>query len=196
MPTGYTEAVVNGTIEDFPAFAMRCARAIGHLAVMRDEPLDAPIPHEFEPTSYHLDKIAEAEAELSKLDAMTAEEIDAAAKASFEKNRAAIVARNERYDAEDARLKAMLAKVLAWAPPTPDHEHLKSFMVEQLHTSLNFQISKVDLNEPIPPATWLADRISDLKRDIDYHTRAHAEEVERCRRRNEWVRQLRESLAS
>jgi hypothetical protein len=49
MPTGYTAAVADGTITEFPDFAMQCARAFGTLVLMRDEPQDAAIPEKFEP---------------------------------------------------------------------------------------------------------------------------------------------------
>lgn len=52
MPTGYTAGVKDGTVTDFKAFVMQCARAFGALIDMRDDPSDVPIPKSFAPSSY------------------------------------------------------------------------------------------------------------------------------------------------
>lgn len=46
----------------FPEFAMRCARNFGALIMMRDEPLDAPIPEKFEPSGYYKKEYEKAKA--------------------------------------------------------------------------------------------------------------------------------------
>lgn len=62
MPTGYTAAVCDGKITEFPAFALQCARAFGALITMRDDAMNAPIPEEIKPdTSYYDKNISEAE---------------------------------------------------------------------------------------------------------------------------------------
>lgn len=60
MPTGYTEAVQSGEVTEFRDFALRCARAMGALIMMRDDPMDAPIPDEFKPSDWNRKQLDKA----------------------------------------------------------------------------------------------------------------------------------------
>lgn len=51
MPTGYTANVPDGIT--FEQFVWQCARGMGALVMMRDEPTGAPIPERFEPSDYN-----------------------------------------------------------------------------------------------------------------------------------------------
>lgn len=64
MTTGYTVDMYEGKEVSFPEFATKCARAFGALVSMREEPLDAPIPEEFKPSSYHVEQLEELRNEL------------------------------------------------------------------------------------------------------------------------------------
>lgn len=198
MPTGYTADVQSGKVTEFPEFAMQCARAFGALISMRDDPSGTPIPDEFTPSPYHEDQIEAARANLSKLMAMTVDEQDVAmrqehadAVAYWHKSRA-------DREREKSRYEAMLAHVKAWRPPTPDHVEMKKFMVEQLAGSIEFDCRPS--TAPCPAigsrSDWYEAKIKAAKKDIDYHVTAHAEEVERCRKRTEWVKALRASLVA
>ncbi len=50
MPTGYTDAVKDGIT--FDQFVLGCARGMGALVMMRDEPSGTPIPERFEPSRF------------------------------------------------------------------------------------------------------------------------------------------------
>ena len=50
MPTEYTDAIADGI--SFNDFMMKCARGMGALIMMSDEPSDAPILEQFEPSDY------------------------------------------------------------------------------------------------------------------------------------------------
>lgn len=52
MPTGYTSPLYEGKEISFEQFALRCARNFGALVMMREEPLDTPIPEKFNPCEY------------------------------------------------------------------------------------------------------------------------------------------------
>lgn len=199
MPTGYTAAVQNGSITEFSAFALQCARAFGALIEMRDEPADAPIPQEFKPSDYNAKALAEAQTKHARLLAMTPDEMGAAAAAAHETEMARWRERQERKVAERSRYEAMLAKVKAWTPPSIDHAEFKTFMTQQLTESIKFDCSTSDWDkEPVGKTgiEWHAEQLKSVKRDIDYHTKGHAEEVSRTNDRNQWVRLLRESLAT
>lgn len=198
MPTGYTAAVQDGTITDFPAFAMQCARAFGALITMRDDPFDAPVPERFEPsTSYHDERLAAASAALAELRALTPEQAEDRAYQAWKAATARHMDRERERAAQRERYEAMLAKVLAWEAPSPDHTELRTFMADQLRQSIEFDCGHASpAPERLLGPAWLAAEIASAKRDLAYHTKARAEEVDRAAGRTQWVAALRASLAT
>lgn len=192
MPTGYTAPIEDGTLTSFPEFAMRCARAFGALIEMRDYAMDAPIPEKFAPDSYHQRELTKARKELAALSAMTPKQIEAKAKADNELAARTWADWKKRAALERSRYEAMLAKVEAWQPPTPDHVELKKFMADQIRISMSDYVP--ELPKPITAKAWLTRERGRLKRDIAYHAEKHAEEVKRAAERSEWVAALRASL--
>jgi len=192
--TGYTADVVNGTITDFRAFALRCARAFGALIDMRDDPLDAEIPETFTPhTSYYDGAISLLKPKLESIRAMSA------AECLHEQQRIVdeITDRNQQHrkeaEIEDARVAAMAASVRNWTPPTTEHEGLKNFMLEQLQMS-----GGAFYETPVPlivsAEEWRSVRIAALEAEISWHEKARREEMDRSAGRTEWLKQLRTSL--
>lgn len=195
MPTGYTAGVADGTVTDFPKFAMGCARAFGALITMRDEPNGADIPDEFKPSDYNLKALEKATERFHRLVAMTDEQAESEEWAERLRLDEENERREKRRVAEHGRYKSMLAQVEAWKPPTSEHENLKQFMRSQLLESAKFDCSPITLNRPAKTGSqWRAEQIADAEREIAYHTKAHADEVRRCADRTAWVRQLRASL--
>lgn len=195
MPTGYTADVGDGKVTDFNTFALRCARAMGALIMMRDDDMDAPIPEEFKPSDYNAKALVQARADLVAAEAMSLVEAEAAAEAEHSEALKSWRESRERTKATLARYQAMRAKVFDWQPPTADHVEFRKFMVDQLDESIRFDCN--DYGKPkmaVPPEAWRDARIEKAKRDIAYHEEAHAKELERTKSRNEWVRALRESL--
>lgn len=198
MPTGYTADVAKGI--SFEQFVMRCARAMGACVSMRDEPMDASIPEQFEPGDYHARKLEEANVELTTLRAMTDEEADAAAAEAF------AVDKHEQEkgiaDAFDLRSKyeSMLEHVRAWLPPTPDHERFKQFMLDQLNDSIQYDCDiGYYLNNQSKRFTgeqWRNIQIERIQDDIEYHTYEYTKEVRRTDDRNRWIAALRQSLTA
>ncbi len=196
MPTGYTHNVVDGKITEFSEFAMTCARAFGALIDMRDEPMGAPIPETVKPhTSYYEEKLAADMKRLGDVQALTNAECETAC---LEAHRVALASRKKYLDDEDleaTRLNAMLAKVRAWHPPTPDHIEMKKFMIDQLTISM-----PGDYVPAIPilldGATWRQQEINRLADSIVYSQKEVAKEIERSNGRTNWIKALRESLVS
>jgi len=194
MATGYTHPVVDGSITDFSQFAMQCARAFGALISMRDAPMDAEIPDEFEPSDYSARRLAAARERLAALESMTLAEAEQKANESY----AALLKAHLDYRAqmrlENDRLDAMLKHVRSWHPPTSEHRGLKEFMIEQLTTSKHDM--KWGSEEPVRQSAkdWLAAEVAAAKRDVAYHVKNDKEERERAAGRTEWVRELRASL--
>ncbi len=194
MPTGYTCNVVDGKITEFPEFAMTCARAFGALIMMRDDPMDAPIPETVEPhTSYNEERLAAETKALGKVQAMTNAQCETAC---LEAHRAAVASRKKYLDDRDieaGRLNDMLAKVRAWQPPTPDQVEMKKFMIDQLAISMPGDYAPsipVLLDGP----TWRQQEINRLADSVVYHQKEVAKEIERAAGRTKWIKALRESL--
>lgn len=198
MPTGYTDDVQSGKITEFDDFVWRCARGMGALIMMRDEPWGAPIPERFEPSTRYYDKaLAEARARLEGLLAMGPLAVREAAQQAYAERVKQDDDCHAKKDEQRARYEAMLAKVRAWAPPTPDHVGLKQFMTEQLADSINFDCSPGGLLTPpkkMEPGDWHQAEIAKARRAVEYHTSERAKEVERTEARNCWLADLRASL--
>lgn len=192
MPTSYTHDLRADS--SFADFARRCAREFGAAIDQRDEPLSAPL-REPEPPDYYPAKVAEAEAEAQLLLALTpAQAADECAQAN---TKAA-----DRYQAQLDKMRttgnayrAMLARVEAWHPPTPDHQALKGFMRDQLSESLRFDCRN-DPKKPTlqTPDQWRQTRLAAVRKDLAYYTeQAHAEQ-QRHAERVAWIRALNASL--
>jgi hypothetical protein len=199
MPTGYTHAVQDGKITEFEDFVWVCARGMGALINMRDDRADAPIPERFEPSvEYHDNAIVAAQARLQELDGMSPLAVREAAQQAYAEK----VKGDDGYEAKKRgwreRYEAMLTKVQAWEPPTQDHAGFKSFMIDQLRQSIDFDCSGsfYDPPEKLEPADWHRAEVQKAMRDVAYHTAERAKEVERTEGRNRWLAQLRASLAA
>ena len=66
MVTRYTAIVGEKDDVSLRDFTLRCARRMGALVIMGDQPLDKKIPEEFVPSSYHSESLEKARTELGK----------------------------------------------------------------------------------------------------------------------------------
>lgn len=200
MPTGYTDDVMQGKITELKDFAMLCARAFGACIMMRDEPLDAPIPEEFEPCSYHKESLKKAQEEFELFNKKSQEEL----MQDFEDYKASekefVSKAIEEKNIYKARYESMLEKVRAYNPPSVDHYKFKEFMVSQLTDSISYDCNPIyyleilEKVENLDFKQWAIDKRKSLLYDIQYHTNHDKEEEERTNSRNEWISKLRESL--
>ena len=196
MPTSYTADVMSGTITTLKDYALSCARGMGALISMRDEPWHAVIPRRFIPdTSYYDSRIETATQELARLTVATPEEIETLTMCHNKEILEYRAKRVRENDETRQRYTLMLEKVRAWnnAP-----EGLKEFMTQQLETSLEYDVSDDPLEyveEPtVSPTEWYDARVKDLERQIKSYTKSRDEEIERTAKRNEWLAQLFKSL--
>jgi hypothetical protein len=196
MPTGYTAKLMESG-QTFQDFVMQCARAFGACVMMRDDPMDAPIPERFEPSDYNVLRLAEAKAELARLQTMTNGE-----KISFgESKKAESIASSEKWLAKEIeqnkRLEEMEASVNKWTPPSAAHTRLKAFMLQQIGVSKNstdYIEKSMAETRAKAPMDFYKEAVASAERDIEYNTKGHTKEVERANSRTEWVRQLRASI--
>lgn len=199
MPTGYTAAVVDGKLSDFPTFAMECARAFGALVMLRDEPAGAPIPERFEPSDFYAKRLDQLREELRILRLGDCEEVRARYESAMRERANSAKDSRQRAEIAKSRCLAMLEHVKVWTPPTPDHAGLKTFMVQQLEETIRFdgdtdaQWFAFDQPEFAP---WREKRIAELQRDIERSREEYLKECERAEQRTKWVKALRESLGA
>lgn len=197
MPTGYTSIVADNENFTFPEFAMRCARNFGALIMMRDEPLDAPIPEKFEPSDYYKNEYEKAKAAYENfiVNPPSDEDLEKQYNEYVAHETERFVAASADKDIKRRRYNAMLSEVLKWQPPTPEHEGLKKFMIDQLHDSIEFDCSEY---RPIisDREEYIARNRSGeyLKEELDFYEKRWHEEIERTNSRNKWLKELRESL--
>lgn len=196
MPSGYTHQVNDGTMTNLKDFVLYCARAFGACIMQRDDsPSELPKLQPIDP--YHLNEFLNAQKKLAELKMITIDEANKLADAEYRK----VVAEKKKYskknDESKVRYNAMLAKVKAWVPPTPDHNELKTFMIEQLQSSMYFDVMDDGFyGDPVKSdgAKWLADRIESAECGIKYHAKKYDEEIERTNSRNKWISDLYNSL--
>ena len=199
MPTGFTAAVQSGEITELRDFALQCARGMGALIMMRDEPMNAPIPERFEPSRYNADRLAEAQAELDAVTTMSREEADAQADKAYHAGCVAFDRRRAERAEHARRYEAMIAKVEAWETKA---DGIREFMLDQLRQSLDFDCKPVRADSPLSGKPkrqtgeeWRTAKIEELTRSIAYHAEANAAEIARTEGRNRWLTDLRVSLA-
>lgn len=193
MPTGYTSGVADGTVTTFEEYALRCARHFGALIMMRDDPMDAPIPV-FEPSDYHIKKLEELRALRKELMQLSPEQIAQRCEAHNKHELEHYLARVEENEVKMKRYAAMLEKAKAFVSPSPDHHEYAKFLVAQLEESMRFDDYAPELPEPLSADDWIEQQISRTQKDIEYHTQEHAKEVERTNGRNKWVAGLKAAL--
>lgn len=198
MPTGYTADIAAGKNTTFANFVWNCARNFGACAHVRDEPLSGVRPRPYVPGSYSQEALAEATRRLDELENMDSHEIAAARNADQDRTLAARAALQEETLLRKSRYDSMLDKVIAWEPPTPDHEKLKTFMLEQLLEGRRFDTETVDPFEVYPdhpgPDAWYEAARETLLREIAYCTSAVQEGLDRAKENNDWIDALANSL--
>lgn len=203
MPTGYTAGIVDGKTEKFQDFAKLCMRAFGATIHMRDESM----AKEYEPripSSYHAEALKQGKEELKKAKAFTDEKlIDIRTKELKERKKYCIKKIKETKKTKD-KLEQILIKAKEFKPPTPDHEEIKKFMIEQLETTIDYDgntsyydkelqgikesLKNIDANQ------IRISLIEDAKRDVAYHLKENTEEIKRCKDSNTWAEIFLKSL--
>lgn len=196
MPTGYTAAIADDI--SFRDFVMQCARSRGALIEMRDCPLSTPIPKRFEPSDYHIKQQQRAENEVQRLLKITEEEAEIEAQRDYEKECADNAQSIEKTINLRRKYEAMLEQVKAWKPPTTEHIELKQFMIDQIVDSMKFDCSTSYYTRYQPQrltgADWLKKKLDAATDNCKYHQDAYHKEVARVESRNQWVKELKESL--
>jgi hypothetical protein len=199
MPTGYTANIENNmTFEDY---VLGCARAFGATMHQRDDNMnDKPKLRDIE-SSHHIDALSRAKAEVAKLEAMRGvNDRTAFGKKVIEEEAAS----NQEYFNKKVSLRnkyeAMLQKAYNWFPPTPDHENLKKFMIEQITQSIDFDcdtkyaMDRLTALSKANPLDKYKEALNRAYKDVEYHETELMKERERNAGANKWISALYDSL--
>jgi hypothetical protein len=199
MPTGYTNNIKDGI--SFKQFALQCSRAFGALIDMRDDPFGTEIPDEIKISQYHIiNRLKVYNEQLTKIQNMSEKDCQIEAINQYNTETRHLNGCIDESKKLRKNYEEMLEKVNNWTPPTSEHKDLKRFMVEQIQESIKFDcpiswyedvIKKLKL---LRGYDWQREQIESIKNSINYHSKEHEKEVERCEKRNEWIGQLKKSL--
>jgi len=203
MPTGYTAGIINGTTETFQDFAKQCMRAFGACIHMRDE--NANIEYEPRiPSDYHLKGLEEAKENLKIAETFTDADLIEMRIKELKESKKHHLESIAKTKAARVKLEEFLAKAIRFKAPTPEHEGLRRFMIEQIQSTIDFD-GKTDFHDKALPEIEIELKnidanqirftlIADANKDIAYHLKGHKEELKRCADSNEWVRTLLAAL--
>lgn len=202
MATGYTCILTEKPKTTFKEFTLRCARAFGALIHMRDDGLDVPVPETVQPMStYHKDALEESFKKKAEYETMTVEAIERAISNNQWMRERTNKQEHKRLLKEKQAFESMLEKVRAWQPPTPDHEGLKKFMIEQLEMSLPSESTLAYYPAKTEPyhyeldlETWRAYMIKHEEESIEYHQKKWEDDLRRASESTVWLQNLLTSL--
>lgn len=198
MPTGYTNQIQDGKINNGNEFLILCARAFGATIEMRDESLSTPI-YEFKPDDYHLNAMKDSIKKLEKYKSMKIEEVQNEIDENYKEKIIETNKNIEKHNFLKEKYNKILNEIEEWNPPTNEHINLKKFAIEQIKKSIEFDCDTEYYEDILKskkekPQQWLLNKIEQAIKDIAYHQERYAEEVKRVNKRNKWVNDLRNSL--
>ena len=171
---------------------------------MRDENMDK----EYEPrtpSDYHTKALKKAKEKLKQAETLTDAELIEMRTKELEESKKYHLESIAKTKTARAKLEEFLAKAIEFKAPTPEHEGLRKFMIEQLQSTIDFDgktdyhdkaLSQVKMELKNIDANQIRfSMIADANKDITYHLENHKEELKRCAQSNAWVETLLGYLA-
>jgi hypothetical protein len=194
MPTGYTAPISEGKQLTFREFVLRCSRAFGALIHLRDDRLEGTVPDLPEPSSWYQERLKEAEKDLRVLNTMSAQALEYAADVEYRAEYDRWVAGKTEKERTYQDYEKLIQETLTWTPPTEEHEGLKTFMLEQLRESQNWDCNIYPAPKKLTGEEWEAKQRAHYLRDITYYQAEHQKELDRIQERRDWITRLVSSL--
>ena len=191
MPTGYTTDIYDGKDVSFRDFALNCARAFGACVMQRDDPADEK-PKIMPEESYHAEQLKK----LGKFKKPTKAEFENYIKTKIADRKETIEEKKKLQKAYNRKIK----EAQDWNPPTPEHEGLKKFMIQQLTDSMDFDCNydyhESELNKlsKMTYDDYFEQQKQNHKWMIKYHTEYLEKDLNNIRQRNKWIQDLYNSL--
>lgn len=181
MGTGYTNGVQHGKVTTLGDFVKVCAHSFFYDGNM-DKPLSQYKDRD-SMASYHRKALSEAEAEHTRVSGLTADQTQLEAEKYHAERLKSHHECRERQRVIQQRYRNMQMLVADWSPALESLQKLKTFMLDQLKQSENFDCGSVD--DPIPGEglpvdgdEWKAEKLTRIEWDIDYHQRELAKAQE------------------
>lgn len=201
MPTGYTADFETKDVS-FTDFVWHCARGFGAFSHMRDD-FNQPLNYPNINCDHYDNEISKYQKELLYFDQISDDDLRASLVSETEKNIKFFAERVAEKVKLSLKYNDMLDKVNNWNPPTSNHIGLKSFMIEQLKTSIDFdcnikfdlsQIEDLKLKSSIDLDIYRKNKINEIKlrmqRCMDYRK----SDLERNRNNCQWISELNNSV--
>jgi ATP-dependent Lon protease len=134
MPTGYTAGIIDGKIKTFSEFAKTCISAF--CIHMRDDDLDKS----YKPRivdEYNFKNLKEAKHELEKIKTLSDSKIISDTEKELKKNKKYYEEQINKIHKNKEKLEDFLQKAYDYISPSKDHKEIKTFMIEQLQTTID-----------------------------------------------------------
>lgn len=197
MPTGYTAPLLDGKIKTFRDFAIECSKAFGVYVEFRDTPVDVP-PETLKVSDYYYKALEEAQKAVDEVKDKKDEDLRKIYDKDLEDTKKYYTEQLEKDRQENVILDNMIAEVLKWQYPTPEHAGIRSFMLEQLELSKNnTKYYEERLSEAFNPPSfseWFKDHMLSIENDLDRAKKNLEEQEQRVANNNKWIATFRSSL--
>ena len=196
MPTGLTYKIEETDDYTFRDFALSCALQFGACYHQREDD-DRSRPKHRKVDAYYRDRVKEAETTLKELHGLSVQDVTDRIKAETDR----VAVENEKslrtWQVKSRRYAKMRAHVEAWTPPTPDHDNMKKFMLDQI--TISFDDRDKPYVQTLPdqnPTTWLAHHIERAEKELERATEDLEKEERSVVEANAWIDALLASLES
>lgn len=203
MPTSYTAKIIEGEVKDFKSFAKLCMRNFGACMHMRDYPLEEAY-FKSEPSDYYLGRIEEEKRKIEAFRNLTDQEIIDekidSIKNSIKRHKKKIIELGKLRD----KLETFREEIISWTPPGEDYLEIKKFMLDQIETTIrhdcdidyhSYQLSQLDPDpKKINPSEIRESYIKDSETSISLYLKRHADDIQLCEDKHQWVVKLLESV--
>ena len=203
MPTGYTAYIEDGDITTGKEFLKLCTRAFGVAIDQKDDPLSVPTKTQFEPSQYYIDAYNEACAELRDAKSVSFNDAKLRLKSRQHKKVEDYKKCSEKYSDLRNKYLKVRQEVEAWIPPTPEHDGLKKFALEQIDMcipsaeSINEFTNKskepLDLSDEAV-TEFIKNNIAQCKDSVEYYKKSMNAEYERAQEKQDWMDKFLASL--
>lgn len=199
MPSGYTEGILSGTINDLNDFIWMCARGFGAFITQKDNIDEPPILKE-KPNPYYKNKIKQLLNEQQKYNEYTDNDWQKEYFKYIEDQLKDIDDNIKEKIESKEKYENILNQVKEWIPPNENFHKLKSFMINQIEESIDFdcdtsfwqerknKISNLKLEQ------YKRNVLNDINESLISNKEYYDEEVQRVKERNQWKQQLIESI--
>ncbi len=195
MSNYYTADLAHGKEVTIEEFILKCAGAFNAFISLREMPAGVLVPDKLRPSDHHLKSIESAKKRFAEAEKLSNAQAEREAKRIFDEAVCLEKRCNEKYQKEGKAYTAMLKQVARWVPPTKDHEGLKCFMIEQLAEGIEWNcLHSFTMPKRLSGIQYRAKLIKDLRREIAYHTKEYAKEIQGIQNKNEWIQALLHSL--